>query len=155
MRPARICMMKIAVFCGSNFGNSDIYREAAAALGVALAEQRVELVFGGTNKGLMKIIADAVLESGGTAHGIVPQRLVDKGQQYPNLTVRGNRRDAVGAKAANGRRSRRIHRHARRRRHGGGAVRNVGGRAIRRPQEGARALNVSGFFDGLLGSSTR
>ena len=78
--------MKIAVFCGSNFGKSDVYRRAAEALGEALAEQRVELVFGGTNKGLMKVIADAVLEGGGTAHGIVPRGLVDKGQQYPNLT---------------------------------------------------------------------
>ncbi|MEO8849861.1 MAG: TIGR00730 family Rossman fold protein [Casimicrobiaceae bacterium] len=78
--------MKIAVFCGSNFGKTDMYRLAAEALGVALAEQRVELVFGGTNKGLMKVIADAVLEGGGTAHGILPRGLVDKGQQYPNLT---------------------------------------------------------------------
>ncbi len=79
--------MKIAVFCGSNFGKTDIYRDAAAALGTALAEQDVQLVFGGTNKGLMKIIADAVLEGGGTAHGIVPRTLVDKGQQYPRLTL--------------------------------------------------------------------
>jgi uncharacterized protein (TIGR00730 family) len=78
--------MKIAVFCGSNFGKSDIYRAAAKALGEALAEKRIELVFGGTNKGLMKVIADAALEGGGTAHGIVPRGLVDKGQQYPNLT---------------------------------------------------------------------
>ncbi|MBX9591846.1 MAG: TIGR00730 family Rossman fold protein [Hyphomonadaceae bacterium] len=78
--------MKIAVFCGSNFGKGDIYRHAAAALGRALAEQRIELVFGGTSKGLMKIVADAALEAGGRAHGIIPRLLVEKGQQYPNLT---------------------------------------------------------------------
>jgi len=78
--------MKIAVFCGSNFGKSAIYAEAAEALGTALANNRVELVFGGTNKGLMKIIADAVLKAGGTTHGILPQGLVDRGQQYPGLT---------------------------------------------------------------------
>jgi len=80
-------VMKIAVFCGSNFGKSDIYREAAAALGTALAEQKVKLVFGGTNKGLMKVIADAVMKAGGATHGILPRGLVDKGQQYPGLTL--------------------------------------------------------------------
>jgi uncharacterized protein (TIGR00730 family) len=80
-------MMKIAVFCGSNFGASGIYREAAAALGRTLADEKVELVFGGTSKGLMKIIADTMLENGGSIHGIIPRSLVDNGQQYPNLTV--------------------------------------------------------------------
>ena len=80
-------MMKIAVFCGSNFGASGIYREAAAALGRALADEKIQLVFGGTSKGLMKIIADTVLENGGSVHGIITRELVDKGQQYSNLTV--------------------------------------------------------------------
>jgi uncharacterized protein (TIGR00730 family) len=78
--------MKIAVFCGSNFGKSAIYQEAAESLGTSLAEQKIELVFGGTNKGLMKVIADAVMKSGGATHGILPQGLVDRGQQYPDLT---------------------------------------------------------------------
>lgn len=80
-------MMKMAVFCGSNFGASGAYRDAAVALGRAMAAEKIQLVFGGTSKGLMKIIADAVLESGGSVHGIITQDLVDKGQQYSNLTV--------------------------------------------------------------------
>jgi uncharacterized protein (TIGR00730 family) len=79
-------MTRIAVFCGSNFGASDIYRDGAAALGRALARRGIELVFGGTNKGLMKTLADTVRERGGTAHGIVPRALIDKGQQYPDLS---------------------------------------------------------------------
>jgi uncharacterized protein (TIGR00730 family) len=79
--------MKIAVFCGSNVGTSDVYRDGAAALGRTFAQQKVDLVFGGTSKGLMKIVADAVRHGGGTVHGIIPQTLVDKGQQYPDLTV--------------------------------------------------------------------
>ncbi len=80
-------MMKMAVFCGSNFGASGVYRDAAAALGRALAAEKIQLVFGGTSKGLMKVIADTVLENAGSVHGIITQGLVDKGQQYPNLTV--------------------------------------------------------------------
>lgn len=78
--------MKIAVFCGSNPGKSDIYRDAAEALGRALAARKIDLVFGGTNKGLMKIVADGALAGGCEVHGVIPRALVDKGQQYPGLT---------------------------------------------------------------------
>ena len=47
-------MMKVAVFCGSNLGRSQIFGDAALRLGRALAARGVELVFGGTDKGLMK-----------------------------------------------------------------------------------------------------
>jgi uncharacterized protein (TIGR00730 family) len=80
-------MKKVAVFCGSNFGKSDIYRDAATALGRAFAGRGIALVYGGTNKGLMKIVADALLDGGGEAHGVIPRALVDKGQQYDRLTT--------------------------------------------------------------------
>lgn len=80
-------MKRIAVFCGSNMGKHEIYREGAAALGRALAEHNMELVFGGTSKGLMKVLADAVLQYGGRACGVIPRALADKGQQYPNLST--------------------------------------------------------------------
>ena len=79
-------MMKLAVFCGSNLGRTDIYRHAAAELGNALVEQDIALVFGGTNKGLMKVLADTVLQAGGSAHGIIPRTLAERQQQYLGLT---------------------------------------------------------------------
>ena len=78
-------MTKIAVFCGSNLGRGPGYGASAQALGEALAARRIELVFGGTNKGLMKIVADAVVAGGGQVHGVIPRALFDKGQQYPDL----------------------------------------------------------------------
>lgn len=79
--------MKFAVFCGSNSGNSDAYREAAVALGQEFASQGIGLVFGGTTRGLMKVIADAIYIQGGALHGIIPEILAQKGQQYENLTI--------------------------------------------------------------------
>jgi hypothetical protein len=79
---------RIAVFCGSNVGQGDAYVRAAAALGRELAARRIGLVFGGTSKGLMKVLADAVLDAGGTAHGVITQRLLDRGQLHPRLTAR-------------------------------------------------------------------
>jgi uncharacterized protein (TIGR00730 family) len=142
--------MKIAVFCGSNFGKSDRYREAAAALGVALAEQQVELVFGGTNKGLMKIIADAVLEGGGTAHGIVPQTLVDKGQQYPHLT----RAEIVATRSVRKRRMAEVADGFIAMPGGVGTVEELFEMWVDAQFDGhikaLGLLNVGGFFDGLM-----
>jgi uncharacterized protein (TIGR00730 family) len=78
---------RVAVFCGSNLGQGDAYAHAAATLGRALAARRIGLVFGGTMKGLMGVLADAVLEAGGSAHGVITQRLFDRGQLHPRLTV--------------------------------------------------------------------
>ena len=80
-------LKRIAVYCGSNFGEGDGYREAARALGYALAENDIELVYGGTHKGLMGVLADAVIERGGKVHGIITERLFAKGHLHPGLTA--------------------------------------------------------------------
>jgi predicted Rossmann-fold nucleotide-binding protein len=41
----------IAVFCGSNFGDSDEYAAGARRLGQALAEAGITLIRGGHNEG--------------------------------------------------------------------------------------------------------
>lgn len=79
-------MHSIAVFCGSNFGVSPAYRDAAALLGTRMAERGLTLVYGGTHKGLMGVVADAALAAGGTVVGIINQRLFDRGHLHPSLT---------------------------------------------------------------------
>jgi uncharacterized protein (TIGR00730 family) len=76
----------IAVFCGSNFGGSEIYAEGARALGTALAKGGVTLVYGGTTKGLMGVVADAALAAGGEAHGVITERLHARGHSHEGLT---------------------------------------------------------------------
>lgn len=76
----------IAVFCGSNFGDSDAYAEGARQLGVTLARSGITLVYGGTTKGLMGIVANALLEAGGTAHGVITEGLHRRGHAHANLT---------------------------------------------------------------------
>jgi hypothetical protein len=75
----------VAVFCGSNFGNSDAYAEGARRLGRTLAEAGITLIYGGTMKGLMGIVADALLDAGGTAHGVITEKLRQQGHSHPNL----------------------------------------------------------------------
>jgi uncharacterized protein (TIGR00730 family) len=75
----------IAVFCGSNFGDSDAYADGARRLGRALAAAGMTLVYGGTMKGLMGVVADSLIEAGGTAHGVITEKLRERGHAHPGL----------------------------------------------------------------------
>jgi len=75
----------VAVFCGSNFGSRPDYANGAQALGRLIAERGITLVYGGTNKGLMGLVADAALEAGGTVVGVINQRLHERGHLHPRL----------------------------------------------------------------------
>ncbi len=66
---------RLCVYCGSAVGQDSRYEAAARELGQALATAGIELVFGGGRVGLMGVLADAVLTSGGRAVGIIPERL--------------------------------------------------------------------------------
>lgn len=79
-------MNSIAVFCGSSVGASPIYKEGAEALGHALAERNITLVYGGASVGLMGAVADAVLERGGRVVGILPQFLQTREIAHKGLT---------------------------------------------------------------------
>lgn len=63
------------MFCGSSSGARPEYAAAARALGAVLAERHIELVYGGGNVGLMGVLADAVLERGGAVTGVIPESL--------------------------------------------------------------------------------
>ena len=77
----------VAVFCGSNFGATDGFANGARALGTALGRDGIGLVYGGTTRGLMGVVADAVLEVGGTAHGVITESLDQRGHFHPGLTT--------------------------------------------------------------------
>lgn len=65
----------VCVYAGSNAGVDPGHADAARALGRTLVERGCELVYGGGRTGLMGVVADAVLEAGGRAVGIIPRGL--------------------------------------------------------------------------------
>lgn len=65
----------VCVYCGSRFGATPAYRDAALLLGRRLAEAGIRLVYGGGGIGLMGTVADAALEHGGQVTGIIPRFL--------------------------------------------------------------------------------
>jgi uncharacterized protein (TIGR00730 family) len=79
-------MKRLCVYCGSNSGGRPVYAEAARDLANVLVRHDIELVYGGADKGIMGIIADAVLEQGGKVHGVIPKMLCDKELAHHGLT---------------------------------------------------------------------
>lgn len=79
-RPKSVC-----VFCGSQTGFNPIYADAARELGTQLAAREIQLVFGGGHIGLMGVVADAVLASGGKAIGVIPESLQLRELAHPGV----------------------------------------------------------------------
>ena len=69
-------MKSILVYCGSNIGKNEIYKDTAVRLGLEMVKRNIKLVYGGGNRGLMGAIARTVMENGGYAVGVMPDFLV-------------------------------------------------------------------------------
>jgi uncharacterized protein (TIGR00730 family) len=68
----------VCVFCGSSDAADPQFISAAAALGRALAEARLKLVYGGGGVGLMGATARAAHAAGGRVLGIIPDFLLTR-----------------------------------------------------------------------------
>lgn len=79
-------MKSICVFCGSSMGIRPGYKKGAEELGVILLKRGIQLIYGGANVGLMKVLADTVLVGGGEVVGIMPKRLVENEVAHNGLT---------------------------------------------------------------------
>ena len=79
-------MKRISVFCGSSLGVDEVFAEQARLLGKALAQRNIELVYGGSNIGLMRELANAALEHQGEVIGVMPHFMKEKELAHKNLT---------------------------------------------------------------------
>jgi uncharacterized protein (TIGR00730 family) len=77
---------RLAVYCGSASGSSEVFADATRATAKAMVSQNVDLVYGGGRLGLMGLIADSVLAGGGRVYGVIPQALVDIEVAHVGLT---------------------------------------------------------------------
>jgi hypothetical protein len=84
--PAIHTLRRVAVYCGSADGVLPVYRAEAAALGRAIAQAGLGLVYGGANVGLMGALADAALAAGGEVIGILPEILSGREIAHTGLT---------------------------------------------------------------------
>ena len=79
---------RICVFCGSQAGSREVYGEQARALGRAMAERGIGLVYGGGGIGMMGAVADAVIEARGEVIGVIPYALASKERARRDVDMR-------------------------------------------------------------------
>lgn len=79
-------MHRVCVFCGASSGEHSRYLDAATALGELLAEEGIDLVYGGSRLGLMGRLAESTLEAGGHVTGVIPQALTRREVAHGDLS---------------------------------------------------------------------
>ena len=82
--------MNITVYLGANKGNDDSLERAAKELGQWIGDSGHALVYGGSKTGLMGILAEGAVESGGKVTGVEPEMFIQSEVQYdgvPELIV--------------------------------------------------------------------
>ena len=79
-------MKSICVFCGANFNGDPALKQAVVQLARVFVSRDITLVYGGGKVGLMGLLADAVLQNGGRAVGVIPRFLMEKEVGHTGLT---------------------------------------------------------------------
>jgi len=82
MKPA----FSLCVYCGSRTGDEPAFAAMAAEVGAWIGSHNGQLVYGGGRNGLMGIVADATLATGGRVIGVIPKALVEKEWAHTDCT---------------------------------------------------------------------
>lgn len=78
--------MHVAIYCGSQIGKNEAYKEAAIEVGERLAQAGHTIVYGGSKIGLMGLMANAALQNGGAIIGVMPEHLQKRELAHVELT---------------------------------------------------------------------
>ena len=78
--------MNITVYLGANQASSDRLISATKELGAFIGKRGDTLVYGGSKMGMMGILADSVLASGGKVIGVEPRMFVENEFQHSGIT---------------------------------------------------------------------
>ena len=78
--------MREPTYSASSTKIDEVYFNAARQLGQLLAKRRIRLINGAGSIGLMRSVADAVLENGGGVTGVIPKFMVEQGWHHTGLS---------------------------------------------------------------------
>jgi uncharacterized protein (TIGR00730 family) len=79
-------MLTVSVFCASSPKIKPEYFQAAAQLGLLLAQSDITAVCGAGATGLMGQLTDSMIAAGGRVIGVMPQFMYDLGWQHAHLS---------------------------------------------------------------------
>jgi len=80
-----VFFLKLTIFCGSRFGQDQKYLLLAETIGKYMAEKQIELVYGGSDSGIMGVFSRTILQNGGRVTGIYPVGLFS--EELPKTDV--------------------------------------------------------------------
>jgi uncharacterized protein (TIGR00730 family) len=76
----------VAVFCGSKHGTNPVYTSDAIILAKELALLGLDIVYGGSKKGIMGDLANSALSNGASVTGVIPSMLLAWEHEHESLT---------------------------------------------------------------------
>ena len=76
----------VCVYCGSRPGADPAFAEVADQVGRWIGAHGGQLVYGGGRSGLMGVVADATLATGGRVVGVIPRALVEREHAHRGCT---------------------------------------------------------------------
>ena len=79
--------MNVAVYCSSQAGLPEQYQAVAKATGEWIGKGGHTLVYGGTNAGLMHIVAQAAHDAGGKVTGVIPERFAPRADKVIDTVI--------------------------------------------------------------------
>ncbi|MDE6489658.1 MAG: TIGR00730 family Rossman fold protein [Muribaculaceae bacterium] len=71
--------LAVTIYCGSTPGVDKVYTDAAYTLGLEAARRGIATVTGAGCNGLMGAVVDGTLDGAGTAIGVIPSFMVERG----------------------------------------------------------------------------
>lgn len=79
----------VAVYCGHEFGTDPQFARDAARIGELLARNKLKLIFGGGNVGLMGAVCNAALDNGGSVLGVSTTHIIELQEPaHPEIELR-------------------------------------------------------------------
>ena len=79
-------IQSVCIYCASSADIDTVYSKDAVRLGQLLGQRGMRVINGGGSTGLMQIVSDATLQSGGTVTGVIPHFMVESGWCHDKLT---------------------------------------------------------------------
>lgn len=78
-------IQRVTVYLGSSGRCRQVFKDEAKRMGEMIGESGRTLVYGGMDSGLMGIVANHALSSGGKVIGVIPKNLKDSERIHPSL----------------------------------------------------------------------
>ena len=77
----------VCVYCASSDKCRPVFLESAYQLGIILAQNNLEIIYGGGSTGLMGKLADGAISANGRVTGIIPQFMQDLEWGHTGITT--------------------------------------------------------------------